>query len=396
MKIMSLEKFYEINKPLSADTCPKCNEKVELVFSVYKVKIDNCTIEVDKFPQLECLNCGNKVLSSKSKQIIMCLYDECKTQKQVGVKVTPKQLNTRYKYCEQFKFEYDYRDYENIPGLGAIMDDGFLTPVYFKKEALIYFMHHPDYELNLFSESYGVFGYKDEFKIPFGLNRNDKLILWLGDLEKLSDDTLMYLQIHNVSSDHILMDTEFYDAQLNVKWSEPIIERQIINLRNKTYDLLNLKIGVDLHHLDEEVINSLKDIEKPIIYSEKEIKPVISALHKILIEAINTKELKKYYESRVVKKDKNYKKWGSIKYYEFLLSQYSTEPINELIAPLYLLNDLRMIFFHLLSSEREEALKHNLVTTLRLTSFDVKEIYIKLNIRLRELFRVLTTNLEAV
>jgi len=395
MQSIPLEEFYRVNKPLSIDTCLKCKGKVELVFSDYKIKIDNFSIEVKNLPQLECTSCKHKVLSTKSKQLIMYLYNEGKKQKQKGVQVTPRDLNTHYKFCERFNFVYDYRDYENIPGLGALMNDGFLTPVFFKKEALIYFMHHPDYELNLFSESYGIFSYKDEFQVPFGININDKLIVWLGDLEKLDDTTLKFLEIHNVPSDHILMHTEFYDAQLNVIWSEPIIERQIVNLRNKAYDMLKLKHGLDLHHLEEEVIKALLDIKKPITYSEIEIKPVVSAMHKILIEAVNIKAMKNYYEGKVAEedRDKEYKKWGSIKYYEYILVQYSTKPIKDLIAPLYLLNDLRVIFFHLLSLDKEAALKQNIINTLGLTNFDIREVYIRLNAKLKELLEELNTGI---
>lgn len=396
MQFMTLDKFYEENKSLSTDNCPKCNGKVELTFDNYKIKIDEHIIEIEDLPQLKCTNCKYKLLSSKSKKIIIYFYGECKSHSQKGIHIKPKQLNKRYDFCKSFNFNYDYRDYENIPGLAALENDGFLTPVFFKKEALIYFMHHPEYELNLFSESYGVFSYKDKFKVPFGLNRNDKLILWLGDLENLDNDTLKYLEIHNVDSDHVLMETEFYDAQLNVKWSNPIIERQIINLRNKSYDLLKFKLGIDMHHLENEVIKSLENIKKPILYQENEIKPVISALHKILIEAVNTKALKTYYEKTIDVREKNYKGWGSIKYYEFLLLQFSEKPVKELIAPLYLLNDLRIIFFHLLSSETEEKLKQNVVTTLGLNSFEFEEVYIRLNEKLKELFEELSIAIEDV
>ena len=64
---------------------------------------------------------------------------------------------------------------------------------------------------------------------------------------------------------------------------------------------------MDLHHLDKEVINEIENINKPITYSDLEVKPVISALHKILIEAVNISNFKNYYENNVGKKDKNYK-----------------------------------------------------------------------------------------
>ena len=71
------------------------------------------------------------------------------------------------------------------------------------------------------------------------------------------------------------------------------------------------------------------------------MKPVISALHKILIEAVNISNFKNYYENNVGKKDKNYKQWKSIKYYQFILSQYISDEdeLRKIIAPLYLLND---------------------------------------------------------
>ena len=147
-------------------------------------------------------------------------------------------------------------------------------------------------------------GYKDEFEIPFGINTNKKVVFWLGDLDKLDSATQNYLKINNIESDHRIIDSEFYDAQLKVIWSDPIIERQIINLRNKMYDTLKQKHSLDLHHLDKEVINEIENIIKPITYSDLEVKPVISALHKILIEAVNISNFKNYYENNVGKKIK--------------------------------------------------------------------------------------------
>ncbi|EDS77523.1 hypothetical protein CBC_A0925 [Clostridium botulinum C str. Eklund] len=64
------------------------------------------------------------------------------------------------------------------------MEDGFLAPVFFNKECLIYFMHHPEYALIIFSEKYEILGHKDEFEIPFGITTNKKVVFWLGDLDK--------------------------------------------------------------------------------------------------------------------------------------------------------------------------------------------------------------------
>ena len=69
---------------------------------------------------------------------------------------------------------------------------------------------------------------------------------------------------------------------------------QLSNLRNKFYDLLKIKFSLNLDHLEEEVIDVLGDLKKPITFSETEIKTVISALHKIIVEAVNIENLKDF------------------------------------------------------------------------------------------------------
>ena len=155
------------------------------------------------------------------------------------------------------------------------------------------------------------------------------------------------------------------------------------------YYTLKQKHSLDLHHLDKEVINEIENINKPITYSDLEVKPVISALHKILIEAVNISNFKNYYENNVGKKDKNYKQWKSIKYYQFILSQYISDEdeLRKIIAPLYLLNDLRIIYFHLVSTDEVEKLKNNIVSSLSINRFDETEImYNKLMEGLKALF----------
>lgn len=155
MNRTTIKDFIAENDRLSTDDCKKCGKKVELIFENYSTSIDDILIDISDLPQLKCTVCGEKILSSKSKQVVFYLYNECIANNQKGVSVTPKNLKKKYNFCTSYNFNYDYRDYENIPGLGGLTEDGFLTPVFFKKEALIYFMHHPEYELNLFSESYG-------------------------------------------------------------------------------------------------------------------------------------------------------------------------------------------------------------------------------------------------
>lgn len=392
MKKLSLNEFIDENMSLSIHECNKCGHPVELTFEPYDIFIEDKRIQIDKLPQLKCIICNNKVLTEKAKKVIVYLFDELVKGNRTSVISNHNHMGKRYPFCQKYGFKYDYEDYENIPGLTALNGDGFLTPIYFHKYALIYFMHHPEYELNLFSETYGELRYKDEFVIPFGININDRVITWLGDLDLLDDVTLTFLKIHNIDSDHMLINSEFYLAQMCCIFSEPIIEQQIVNKRNKLYDLLKIKFLLNINHLDEEVIGVLGDLKKPITYSEIEIRPVISALHKIIIEAVNTENLKAFYRQKAQQVDQKHNSWGSIKLYEFMLMLISNkhsidDEIKDLISPLYILNDLRILYFHMLSQEKQNELKQNIVNTLQIASFDDStEMYNKLLARLNTLF----------
>lgn len=86
------------------------------------------------------------------------------------------------------------------------------------------------------------------------------MILFLGDLEQIDKDdrAILWLKSYNIKSDHEILDTEFYRAQFLNEFSEPIIEKRIINLRNCFFERVERECGIALHHLEEEVEASAK------------------------------------------------------------------------------------------------------------------------------------------
>ncbi|SMP64386.1 hypothetical protein [Anoxynatronum buryatiense] len=396
----TLKDFIDENMELTLHECRECNNLMELCFDPYTILLEGKYINIDRFPQMKCVKCGSKQLTEKSKKVIVYLHDELMKSNKDRVFSNHRHLDKRYPFCTQYDFKYDYEDYENIPGLTALTGDGFLTPVFFDKKALIYFMHDPDYELNLFSETYGNLTYKESFTISFGINTNNRVVMWLGDLDKLNEETLSYLKIHNIDSDHKIVESEFYLAQLCCIFSDPIIEKRLINLRNKFYDLMKLKFSMDLNHLDDEVIAVLDDIRKPITFNSMEVKPVISALHKILIEAISIERLKEFYKSNCTTPNKNFNNWGSVKFIEFILLFISRkdkldDEMKEMISPLYILNDLRILYFHILSNEKQERIKENIVNSLGINSLDDTEtLHINLVDKLYRLYRTLVDGIQ--
>jgi len=309
-----------------------------------------------------------------------------------GLFFSRKGYHKRFDYCKEQDFLYDHNDYYNIPGL--CHDDehsveGFLTPIYFTKKVLLYFMQDPDYKVNLGAETYGQFSLKNEWSIPFGMNRNEKVVFWLGDLSYLDNMTLSIMKPHNLESDHQLVASEFYAGQMCCIWSHPNREIRICDQKNKLFDALEKTFEVSLFHLNDEIRQQKEQYVKPVIITERTIEPTINMLHKVLIEGVNMPELKKLYLKIEKTPDKDYDRWGSIKFYEVLLNNIisGNDDVRRIIAPLYLLNDFRQYYDHLLSDEVKDSKRNNIIKSLGITSFDhMERIYDELLSRLAALF----------
>ena len=66
------------------------------------------------------------------------------------------------------------------------------------------------------------------------------------------------------------------------------------------------------------------------------------------------------------------------------------DDLREIMSPLYLLNDLRQYYDHLLSESKRESIKENVIKSLGFSSFeDIDEIYWKLLNGLSVLFEYL-------
>ena len=155
------------------------------------------------------------------------------------------------------------------------------------------------------------------------------------------------------------------------------------------FDALGKTFGVSLFHLNDEIRQQKEQYVKPVIITEKTIEPTINVLHKVLIEGVNMPELKKLYLKIVKNPDEEYKRWGSIKFYEVLLKNIisGNDDVRRIISPLYLLNDFRQYYDHLLSEKAKESKRKNIIQSLGITSFDnMERIYDELLNRLAALF----------
>lgn len=315
-----------------------------------------------------------------SKEMIHGAYKTAIKEKQSHGFFYPRRYKKIFEYCMDIGLDYDHRDYYNIPALCYDEEhsvEGFLTSVYFTRNGLYYFLYDPEYNLHLFSETYGNLRYKDKWSIPFGINRNGNVVFWLGDLSYMDERSLQILKPHNIESDHQLIDSEFYAAQLCCIWSDPNSELKVCFQRMSLYEHIKDKHGIELFHLEDEVKNQMDRFQKQLVINESTIESSINLLHKVLVEGVNITELRKLYELYVDKTTKGYMDWKSIKLYQGILEgSISDDALKEIISPMYLLNDFRQYFDHLLSNQKKESIKANILNSLQMESFEqINEIY---------------------
>lgn len=371
---------------LAATKC-SCGQYCEMQLQDVTVHIAEYTIHLCQCPVMVCEDCGHQHLCPDIPQEIYKTYFRMEEKGASECRLTMNS-DIRYEFAKSANFKYDSRDM-CIPGLGVDLDPtnpaGFSCPVYFDRKVLNNFLTDDDYELDFFSESYGAIAKKGtggwiyEWKIVFGVNKNNKVILFLGDLAQIDDDdrAIYWLKSYNIDSDHVIVGTELYQGQLNCIFSEPIKEKRIIALRNSFYKKIKEKYGVELFHLEAEVEAKGNDIQKPINYSEGEIKANIITLDGVLNEGIDCDELRKLCSQVVNPNPPKLKDLKTRKLLQHILTVSAGETkAEELIAPLFYLNGLRVYFAHLLPQETLDEYKDTIINAYGLTSFsEYRKLY---------------------
>lgn len=391
----SYKDFLEEYKRYHMHECEKCGGLCELSNEDVDVVIDNRVMHFKGLLMLTCTKCKRSCLPFHTKQMIDGCYKIMIEQGHYEGEQRYKGYRQKFDYCKSVDLLYDHRDYFNIPGLCFDEEhsvEGFLTPVYFTNKVLLYFLQDPDYSVRLGAETYGYLSFKDEWGIPFGINRNNRVVFWLGDLDGIDEHTLNIMKPHNVDSDHQLIVSEFYAGQMCCIWSEPNKEIRLCGQRDTLYNTILSQYGFSLFHLEDEIQQQKRGYVKPVVFSERSIEPTINMLHKVLIEGVNIPEFQKLYLKITSSPNAKYKEWKSIKLYEALLENIISkdDDVREIIAPLYLLNDFRQYYDHLLPTSKKDEIKNNISASLCIKSFDdTSAIYQELLKRLALLFEYL-------
>lgn len=165
------------------------------------------------------------------------------------------------------KFIFDLADYRNIEGLfRGEAESPYLAPVFFEIDCLVPFFYNCKYNCSLFSETYGTIYYKKngtikddrDFYISFGINKNKKVIMWLGDLEKLPEKEQKLLASFNIESDHDIT-SEFYDAQIHTKYANSIKEIEILLQKTKINEFFLNTFKIKIYKTDYKDFDNVLD-----------------------------------------------------------------------------------------------------------------------------------------
>lgn len=326
------------------------NEPLQIWLGKHQMEVDNLSVELEGVPLLINERTKEIHLPDKTKYIIKFFAEEAKSRGEAGINLKPRELvEKRYPYASSFNFLYSQVDYEYIPGLARPWNEGFLTPVFFNLSILNKYSQHPEYELDLFSESYGNIRKGSDWSIAFGINKNNKVIMWLGDIDTLPDNEKYYLRSENIDSDHNIH-SEFYDAQIDVEWSSPSKQSALFHYRRDLKELISKKINIDLYMLDGEVSKVIENLHRPIFWEDKHVGPVIESFNRIFVESLNISKVKA--DVSVVAPSVDLKGKGSLKVFEsWLQNRLNLEGCTEVMCPFYVLYDFRIITCHLQSEE---------------------------------------------
>ena len=263
-------------------------------------------------------------------------------------------------------FLYDKADYYFLPGLERNWNIGFLTPVFFKMDVLLKFLHHHEYVVDIGANTMGYIYKNDEHMISFGINENNKIIMWLGDILGLPEEEQYYLRSENIPSDHSI-ESDFYEAQIEIQWATPSAEKVLINKRMEFNKLIRKQYNISITQLDVETLGIAKSIQKLLFNSVTEFKDLINSLNQLFVETINTKEIKRNLVSHYPELKNELDNKKGLKCLQLWLTYNITViDVSNAIIPLFVLYDLRIWASHLLSETEKTKLFDSCCTRLGL------------------------------
>ncbi len=334
---------------------------------------------------LRCKACSKEQLPDLSQAAILHTHEQATKKNSPRVNVQRRKRTNDFGFTT-VKFQYDPDDYFYIPGLTRPWDEGFLQPVFFSRRVLLKYDNSPEYSVQFASTTYGTIYTGSEY-ISFGINQYGNVVMWLGDIAKLPEAEQYYLRSENIPSDHSI-GSEFYDGQIEVKFTDPSIENNLFAQRSEFVDACFSRFGVKIAHLDQEALELAQVFNPPLVDTPKERRHVADVLNKIYLESLDNGALDKISSSIGARNLGS----GSLKRLQSILEKIApTENVAQILSPLFVLYDLRVIYSHLTSSNKSATSLAAIASRLGIPQDSgLADVYRSLMQQLRECFQKLT------
>lgn len=235
-------------------------------------------------------------------------------------------------------FDFDPRE-----GHGA-----FLTPVYFDRRVLVKYAYDDRFIVEFASETYGSI-YADSWHLAFGLNSEDTVLAWLGDLQRLDLGEQHHWRANNVPSQHDIR-SEWYQGQIEATFTDPPLGVQCLNAIARWTASCARRHGVAPYkpqNLDER----LEDIQRfrtLVVNREDDFIRFVSELNEVINENVDNQALRSFLARQAVETPAGTK--GN-KLLEKMYAHVFGDTAN-LIAPFFYLYDLRLWADHAMGDDK--------------------------------------------
>jgi hypothetical protein len=372
-------------EPIRSLQCPNCHGTLLLTFEDWEGDIEGICVAVRDCPLLRCPICSYQILPDAGRAEVDHALRIAREEGKSEVTLRCPTEERRFRFSQDVNFLYDARDYLYIPGLWRPSNDGFLTPLFFNRSVLLKYRNSADYKLELFSNTYGSIRTTNHV-ISFGLNRQEQVLMWLGDVDRLPAEERHYLRSENVASTHDVA-SEFYDGQIDIVWSEPSREHALFDSRAEFVKRCQPLLAAPVMLLNAECSEILEGFRAPLIEDRRSVSNAIEDLCKVCVESINKAAFVNVLRSQTVAIDS---KLGSLKIIEKWLETRVGAEAASIMSPLFVLYDLRINAAHLLSSERADTVLESARDRLGGATTDLIEIYRLLVSNVASCFRSLT------
>lgn len=183
----------------------------------------------------------------------------------------------------------------------------FLTPVYFNKKIL----NHYTTDTKNYKVLDSLIIYLDKWSIPYSVNDENKVVVWLGDLGRIPFNEQQLWKIYNEFPTGEVEEL-FLRRQIMCEWTESSIkEKGILSKINSINEIFKERYGEKLF---KDISSTDEEIESAILIPATNSVPVYQSflmqLSKMTIERINKNFIKNNLSEDLIY-DKDKKEYGS-------------------------------------------------------------------------------------